>query len=222
MAGVRLQKAIERFLTLDYGDGSGYGYGDGSGDGYGYGDGSGDGYGYGYGYGDGYGSGDGYGYGDGSGYGLISFNGQRVYYIDEMPTVIEKVHGNLAKGFTINSDLTVRGCFIAKGENKLAHGETAAEAIKALQDKIFESMDTEEKIAAFLKEFQPDVKYKARLFYEWHHKLTGSCEFGRNSFIKNHGIDLENGMYTVKEFIEITKNDFGGEIIRQLEQAFAA
>ena len=218
MAGVRqdFDKAIQRFLTLDYG--YGYGYGDGYGDGYGYGDGSGDGYGYGY--GDGSGDGYGYGYGYGYGDGLISFNGKKVYYIDEMPTVIEKVHGNLAKGFTINSDLTVRGCFIAKGENKFAHGEKAAEVRKALQDKIFESMDTEEKIAAFLKEFQPDVKYKARLFYEWHHKLTGSCEFGRNSFIKRHAIDLENGMYTVKEFIEITKNDFGGDIICQLEEAF--
>ena len=188
MAGVRdeLEKAIQHFLTLDYGYGSGYGSGS----------------------------------GDGDGSGLISFKGQNVYYIDEMPTVIEKVHGNLAKGFTINSDLTTRECFIAKGENKFAHGETASEAIKALQDKIFESMDAEEKVEAFLTEFQPNVKYNARLFYEWHHKLTGSCEFGRNSFVKNHGIDLENGMYTVKEFIEITKNDFGGDIIRQLEEAF--
>ena len=135
-----------------------------------------------------------------------------------MPTVIEKVHFNLAKGFTINSDLTVSPCFVCKGENKFAHGATFAEAMKALQDKIFEDMDTEEKIEAFLKEFKPGVKYAARLFYEWHHKLTGSCEFGRNSFIKNHGIDLENGMYTIQEFIEYTKNDYGGEIIRQLEE----
>ena len=165
-------------------------------------------------YGYGYGSGS----GDGDGYGLISFNGQKVYYIDEMPTVIEKVHENLAKGFTVNNDLTTSACFIAKGENKFAHGETFAEAQKALQDKIFADMDTEEKIVVFLKEFQPDVKYNARLFYEWHSKLTGSCEFGRNSFVKNHGIDLETGMYTVAEFIEITKNDFGGEIIRQIEE----
>ena len=211
MAGVRLEKAIERFLTLSYG--SGYGSGDGYGSGYGYGSGSGYGSGYGYGYG--------YGYGDGSGdgSGLKSFNGKKVYYIDGIPTVIEKVHRNLAKGFTINTDLTISECFIAKGENKFAHGESSAKAIKALQDKIFESMDTEEKIAAFLKEFQPDVKYKARLFYEWHHKLTGSCEFGRNSFIKAHGIDLEEE-YTVKEFIEYTKNDFGKEIIRKLAEAY--
>jgi hypothetical protein len=196
MEDVKLQEKIKRFLSTN--DGSGPGYGDGSGSGYG--------------------SGDGYGDGYGSGYGLISFNGQKVYYIDGMPTVIEKVHENLAKGFTVNNDLTTRSCFIAKGENKFAHGETFAEAQKALQDKIFADMDTEEKIVVFLKEFQPDVKYNARLFYEWHNKLTGSCEFGRNSFVKNHGIDLENGMYTVAEFIEITKNDFGGEIIRQIEE----
>jgi hypothetical protein len=133
-----------------------------------------------------------------------------------MSTVIEKVHGNVVKGFTINSDLTIRPCFICKGENEFAHGATFAEAQKALQDKIFKSMDTEDKIAAFLKEFKPDVKYPARSFYEWHHKLTGSCEFGRNSFVKNNGIDLENGMYTVQEFIEYTKNYFGGDIIRQI------
>ena len=159
-----------------------------------------------------------YGSGYGYGSGLISFNGQKVYYIDNMPTVIEKVHLNLAKGFTINDDLTVRTCFIAKGNNKFAHGSTFAKAQKALQEKIFESMDTEEKIEVFLKEFQLGIKYPAKSFYEWHHKLTGSCEFGRNSFIKNHGIDLENGMYTIKEFIDITKNDFGGEIIRQIEE----
>ena len=34
----------------------------------------------------------------------------------------------------------------------------------------------------------------------------------------NCGIDLENGMYTVKEFIEITKDDFGGDIIKQIEE----
>ena len=166
--------------------------------------------GYGYGYGDGSGSGD--------GYGLISFNGQKVYYIDGVPTVIEKVHLNLAKGFIVNQDLTTERCFIAKGENKFAHGATSKAAREALRDKIFQDMDTDEKIDAFIEVFKPGVKYPAKSFYEWHHKLTGSCEFGRNSFVKNHGIDLEKGMYTVEEFIKFTKNDFGGDIIRQLEE----
>jgi hypothetical protein len=79
-------------------------------------------------------------------------------------------------------------------------------------------MDTDEKIELFLKEFDLNTKYSAKTFYDWHHKLTGSCEFGRNAFCKSHDIDLENGMYTVKEFIDITENDFGGEIIKQLKE----
>ena len=196
MAEQALTDKERAFIAISSGSGSGYGYGSGSGSGYG--------------------SGDGYGYGDGDG--LISFNGQKVYYIDRMPTVIEKVHGNLAKGFTINGDLTTQACVIVKGNNKFAHGSTTKEATKALQDKIFESMDTEEKIDAFLQSFKPDVKYPAKSFYEWHHKLTGSCEFGRNAFVKNHGIDIDNGTYTVQEFIEYTKNDYGGEIICQIEE----
>ena len=160
--------------------------------------------------------GSGSGYGDG--YGLVSFDGQNVYYIDGLPTVIERVCNNLAKGYIVNKDLTTTPCYVVKHENLFAHGSTVKEAEKALQDKIFESMDVEEKIDAFLKEFDIYTKYPAKMFYEWHHKLTGSCEFGRNAFVKNHGIDLENGMYTVKEFIEITKDDFGGDIIKQIEE----
>ena len=163
-----------------------------------------------------YGYGDGDGSGSGSGDGLKSFCGSPVWIIDGIQTVLSAVHGNHAKGFIVNRDLTTEKCFVVKGQNKFAHGSTLAKAFKALQDKIFEDMDTDEKIDAFLDKFKPDVKYPAKTFYEWHHKLTGSCEFGRNAFIKNHGIDLENGTYTVKEFIEYTKNDFGGEIIKQL------
>ena len=202
------------------GDGSGYGYGsgygDGSGDGYGYGDGDGSGYGYGDGSGYGYGSGD--GYGDGYGSGLKSFNNQKVYYIDGVPTVIERIHGNLARGFIVNQDLTIEKCYVAKGNDLFAHGATAKGAAKALQDKILANMDVDEKIDEFIKKFSLGVKYPAKDFYEWHHILTGSCEFGRNAFVKNNDIDLKNGTYTAEEFIGLTKNDFGGDIIKQLEE----
>ena len=71
----------------------------------------------------------------------------------------------------------------------------------------------------FLKEFSDlSKKYPARDFYVWHHRLTGSCEMGRNSFVKNGGYDLENDTFTVSEFIEITRNSYGGDIMRQLER----
>ena len=211
-----LKEAIKKFLSVDVGDGYGDGSGDGYGDGSGYGYGDGDGYGYGSGSGDG--SGYGYGYGSGDGSGLTSFDGQDVHYIDGMPTVIKKVRGNLAKGFAINNDLTTSTCYIAKSRNLFAHGSTLEEAQKSLQDKIFDNMDIDEKIDMFLEQFNTTDKYPAKGFYDWHNKLTGSCTFGRDSFCRNHGIDLENGMYTVQEFIEITENDYGSSVIKQLKE----
>ena len=91
----------------------------------------------------------------------------------------------------------------------------------ALQEKFFANMDPEQAIEMFLEEFTLGKKYPAKSFYIWHNRLTGSCEFGRNKFVREHGIDLENGMYTVEEFVEITKNDFGGEIINRLLEGVA-
>lgn len=54
--------------------------------------------------------------------------------------------------------------------------------------------------------------------YEWHHRLTGSCELGRRQFAKDKGIDIEHGSMTVTEFIELTENAYGGEVIRHLKE----
>ena len=78
-------------------------------------------------------------------------------------------------------------------------------------------MTADERIDAFLQEIKSNTEYPAKIFYDWHHRLTGSCEFGRNQFIKNHNIKLDQLM-TVAEFIELTKNDYGGKIIKELEK----
>ena len=119
----------------------------------------------------------------------------------------------------MNRDLTLTTCFVVKGNNLFAHGKTLADAMNALEEKIFESMDPDEAIERFLKAFSDmNKKYPAKDFFVWHNRLTGSCEMGRKSFAKDRGIDLENDEYTVKEFIDITKNAYGGQIIRQLEE----
>lgn len=160
----------------------------------------------------------GYGYGYGSGDGIKTFGKHIVYMIDNVATIITRVIENLAKGFIVNDDLTLSPCFVVKGQNLFAHGETVKAAQTALQEKIFAQMDTDKKIDAFLDTFKLGKKYPAKVFYEWHHKLTGSCEMGRNAFCTRHNIDLENGMYTVEEFIEISESDYGGEIIKQIRE----
>ena len=201
-----------------YGDGYGYGYGDGSGYGYGYGSGYGDGYGYGYGDGSGYGYGYGYGDGDGYGYGygdgIRSFNGEPVYTIDGVPTILRHVRGNVAHGVILNLDLTTTNCYVAKQDNIFAHGETLAKAMEALRDKLFGDMPVEERIETFLKETEDGRAYPAQYFYDWHHRLTGSCDMGRRQFARDHGIDVDSDTMTLREFLALTKDAYGGSVIR--------
>ena len=235
-----LDDKIKAFLSVNSGYGYGYGDGDGSGDGsgYGYGDGSGSGsgdgsgygsgsgYGYGYGYGSGYGSGSGSGYGsgygsgdgygDGSGSGIKSFNGEPVYRIDGVNTLIRSVRGNTAHGAIVNNDLTLTPCYIVKQDNVFAHGETLREAMGALREKLFEDMPEEERIDAFLRETDREKAYPTQYFYDWHHRLTGSCDMGRKQFAHDHGVDLEHGMMTLAEFLELTKDAYGGDVIRKV------
>ena len=210
--------------------GSGYGYGDGSGDGSGDGNGYGSGDGNGYGNGSSYGSGDGsgngsrygsgYGYGDGNGkgYGISSLCGETVYIIDEVPTIVRKIVENLAKGAILNSDMTLTPCYIVRdGRGNFAHGETAKAAQDALLEKIYEDMDIDEAVEKMLSELDLGKKYPASEFYKCHHILTGSCEMGRKAFMRNHGISMEDE-FTVAEFVEIVKNDFGADRISVLAE----
>ena len=208
------------------GSGNGFGYGSGYGQVYGCGDGSGDGSGYGSSYGHGYGDGSGndsgsgnsFGSGNGFGYGsgLKSINSKKIYMVDDIAITISHIYGNAAKGTIINNDLTETPCYIVKEGKYFAHGKTLAEANAALQDKLFDKMPVEKRIAAFWTCHKRGIKYPTKDFFEWHHKLTGSCLMGRQQFAKDHDVDL-NGEMTVEEFIALTKNAFGGDIIKRLE-----
>lgn len=223
----------EAFLHTDFtGDGvgsvSGDGYGsvswDGYGDGTGAGDGDGDCYGDGAGCGSGYSYGCGYstGAGSGSGYDLKSFNGQPVDVIDDVPTILTRIIGNVAKGFIVCADFSLAPTFVCKQGNTFAHGETLHKARESLLEKLFDDMLTEERIAAFCKEFKPGVKRPATDFFSWHHRLTGSCEQGRREFARQHDIDIDSDELAPEEFFALTRDSYGSSIIRQTEEAFAA
>lgn len=199
---------IKEFLAAR----SGSGYGDGYGSGYGYGDG--DGYGYGSGSGSGYGDGDGSGYGYGYGSGIKKYDGEDVHMIDGVQTIITSVHGDIAKGFILQGDLTLTPCFIAKVDGCFAHGETVRQAVTDARDKAFEDLPQEERITAFLDAIKPNTEYPVMTMYDWHHRLTGSCEAGRKAFAKDHGIDLSTCM-TREAFFELTKDAYGGSVIRE-------
>ena len=134
-----------------------------------------------------------------------------------MPTIITAIFGNYAKGFTVSRDYQLNSCFVAKDNfsGYFSHGRTIKEANEALQDKITENMTTAEKIEAFTKAFKKGEKYKGTEFFKWHNILTGSCLFGRNKFVEDNNINIEE-LYTVTQFLEIVKNAYGNSIIKEL------
>ena len=208
-----MEDRIKQFLNIGSGSGSGYGSGSGSGDCDGYGSGDGSGYGSGYGSGSGSGYGDGYGSGDG----VKSINGNSIYVVDNIPTIITNVKGNISKGFILHSDLSLTPCFIVKENNQFSHGNTLHEAFESLQEKLYDDSTEEERIDKFKEHFSDfSEKYSAKDLFIWHHVLTGSCKAGREAFCKDKGIDVNNDRFTVYEFIELTKNSYGGDIIRRL------
>ncbi|MCD8087252.1 MAG: hypothetical protein LUE22_01515 [Oscillospiraceae bacterium] len=158
--------------------------------------------------------GDGSGYG--SGYGLKTINGQTIYQLDAVATLIDTICGNIAKGRMLNSDLTFASCYIVKQAGYWAHGKTVRDAQADLLDKLFDDMPEDERIAAFWEHFRRGQKYPAMDYFDWHHNLTGSCDMGRRQFARDHDIDLEAAEYTPEEFVELTKNAYGGGIIKKL------
>ena len=213
-----IERDIERFLAVGYGygygssSGFGDGSGDGDGDGDGYGDGSGDGD------GDGYSSGYGYGSGDGYGYGVKELSGHKVYYIDRVSTLIYAVRGNVAKGAVLGRDLTLKDCWIAKRGNFFAHGDTLHEAVEAVEAKWRENGPLDEMIAEFIKTHPALDKEYGDLF-DWHHVLTGSCEFGRRQWCEEHGYNPTDSI-TLRTFLTETVGAYGGDVIRQVAQQY--
>ena len=189
-----LEDKIKNFLAIDVGSGDGSGYGSGDVSGYGYG----------------YGSGD----------GIKEINGHKVYMVDDTQTIITSVRGNVAQGFILQSDLQLEPCFIVKENNKFAHGNTLRDAFTSLQEKLYDDSTEEERIDAFKRKFPSyDTKYDNQDLFAYHHVLTGSCRMGRESFVADKGLSLD-GKTTVREFVELTKNAYGGDIIKQLPQAY--
>ena len=232
-----LEDKIRAFSAISTGDGAGYGAGYGFGVG-GYGDGYGilnydkngtDGVVWdvagpdaniGCGCGCGFGSSYGYGYGSGDDLGVKEINGNIVCIIDDIPTIITSVRNNIAKGFIVKNDLQFKPCYIVKENNHFAHGFTLKDAFMSLQEKLYDDSTEEERIEAFMKQFpEYDVKYDNMDLFVYHHVLTGSCRMGREAFMSNKGLSLD-GKTSVRDFVELTKDAYGGDIIKNLPEAY--
>ncbi len=156
--------------------------------------------------------------GSGDGDGVLSFCGQEVHMIDGVATLIDSLKGNIAKGRILHSDLTTSACYVAKVGGYFAHGDTARNAVRDATRKALDNMPVEEKVKSFRSEFPSGTEaYPAARLFEWHGTLTGSCEAGRRAFMRDRGLLMESS-FTIPQFVEMTKDSYGGEIIKKLTQ----
>lgn len=208
----------------DWGSGCGGGSGDGCGRGSGFGRGSDEGWGSGCGSGFDWGSGGDEGDGGGfdsdcsdGGNAIKSYNGHKVYYVDFLATIIYSVKNNIANGAIVRDDLTLDPCYIVKVGDCFAHGETSHDAYRDALAKFVQNEPIEERVKSFVAQYPDfDKKIPCKELYDWHNLLTGSCSFGRRKFAAEHGIDIENDSLTVKEFVELAKDSYEGNIIKQI------
>lgn len=153
----------------------------------------------------------------GSGDGIKTFNNYDVFIIDGIQTIITNIMGSYAKGLIIESDLNLKPCYIAKGKGLFAHGDTLRKANKDLQNKIMQNLDIDEKIQIVIGKYEHGKAYPTKELYDLHNFLTGSCDMGRMQFAKDHNIDLDGEM-TMDEFIDLTEEAYGGDVIKQLKE----
>ena len=202
-----MEELIKSFLTIGSGDGYGSGYGDG----------------YGYGYGDGYGSGSGYGYGYGSGdmLSIKKVGNDNIYNIDGVPTAIDHIKGNIAKCRILQADMTFTPCWVVRIGNSFAHGETLHDAQRDAQQKHMRTASEEERLKMFTDQFPSlDMTVPAKDLFDWHNILTGSCLMGRKHWCEQRDIDIDHAIFTVSEFIELTKDSYGGDTIKKLKKLY--
>lgn len=169
-------------------------------------------------------NGSGYGWGNGSGNGsgkvIKTYKGDVVFYVDNMPTIFDRIIGNVAHCRVIQSDdWQEQKCDLVKGQGLCAHGDTLQEARESLVEKITQSMSVEERIDEFCKLFNATDRYPAQTFFQWHNTLTGSCEMGRREFVRSRNISM-NENYTVAEFIGFCESDYGGDVIKKLKKRY--
>ena len=163
-------------------------------------------------------SGSGYGSGDGSG--IKQYNHEKVWYVDDVPTLIDRVRGDIARGRIIKDDMTTEPCWIARVDNCWAHGRTAHLAMADAQGKAMETMPKVERMAKFITEFPTlDTETTVGELHRWHGILTGSCRMGRDNFAESHCLKMEDAM-TVRRFLEITEDSYGGDVIRELREMY--
>lgn len=148
------------------------------------------------------------------------FNGYSIHMIERRPVYIDSVHGRCASGGIVYRGNPRRAVptKIVYVPGAYGFGKTVREAWQDARDRAWRRMPLEARVAE-VKERYPSLSCTAT-WQEWgdvHAMITGSCEKGRQEWIKQRGPEVR---VTMEEFLRATESDYGNENIKKLKEAY--
>ena len=98
---------------------------------------------------------------------------------------------------------------VTDGNNHWAHGNTLEEAKQDLLYKISERDKSEYKVLTLDSELTFDEAVAC------YRVITGACKFGTNDYLKHRLPEPRKEKYTIREMIELTKDEYGWQTFRE-------
>lgn len=157
---------------------------------------------------------------DYSGSDIISFNGNKTYFVNGYLLYLTHVRLPWATGKIIKNDLTTQDCYIGKINNLIVVSDSIKNVSNELREKINKEYSYEVDLAEAFFMAHPDFnkEYDWNEMVQWH-MLAGSCEDGRRRFTENS--NKKNGdKATPKELIELMKNSTPVKLAEKMEEIY--
>lgn len=126
--------------------------------------------------------------------------------VDGIFSVVDNHHGNVWRVHKLGNDKMTY--IVTDGEYHYAHGDTIEEARKDLVYKICDRDKSEYENLTL----DSELTYSEAI--ECYRVITGACSAGTRQFCENI-LTVRKEKYTIKEIIELTRSQYGGETFRK-------
>lgn len=156
-----------------------------------------------------------------TGKGILSFNNQPTYVIDDYIVYITHVHTPWFMGEIINNDFTTQTCYMVKVNNKYVVASSIKDVVDIMREKIAETSNNAIDIAHAFVLAHPDYNklYDWDEMVTWHSLDPSSCVEGRRTFSRHAG-KRSGDLATPKELITFMKNSPACRIAEKMESLY--
>lgn len=135
---------------------------------------------------------------------ILSFNGNKTYFLDDFVVYIKHFRFPWIKGEIVKNDFTTQPCYLTRVNNKTVVSNSIKNVYEELKSKIEFKKYNELDIARAFVMYHPEYekKYEWGEMVEWHSLSLNSCANGRKIFTSVCN-KKDKDLTTPKEFVEL-------------------